>query len=120
MSGARAVWPVARCWRGLYANADAPGRAEPCQQACRHTGDRVTKSAWRRASGRACSSPTITRSFATGSRATSPIARNWNSSGRHPTGVEALELIRALAPDVGVIDLRMPRIDGIRVAAAIA
>ena len=34
--------------------------------------------------------------------------------------MEALELIRALAPDVGVIDLRMPRIDGIRVAAAVA
>ncbi len=35
-------------------------------------------------------------------------------------GPDALEAIRELRPDVAVIDIKMPRLDGLRVAAAVA
>ena len=35
-------------------------------------------------------------------------------------GVEALAVIRELRPDVAVLDIKMPRVDGIRVAEAVA
>ncbi|MHB1836999.1 MAG: response regulator, partial [Solirubrobacteraceae bacterium] len=38
--------------------------------------------------------------------------------GEAADGAEALNAIRDLRPDVAVVDLKMPRVDGIRVAAA--
>ncbi|MGH2874120.1 MAG: response regulator [Solirubrobacteraceae bacterium] len=40
--------------------------------------------------------------------------------GEAADGAEALDAIRDLHPDVAVVDLKMPRVDGIRVAAAAA
>ncbi len=40
--------------------------------------------------------------------------------GEAADGAQALDAIRDLRPDVAVVDLKMPRVDGIRVAAAAA
>lgn len=40
--------------------------------------------------------------------------------GEAEDGPGALDAIRALRPDVAVIDIKMPRLDGIRVAAAVS
>src|SRR5579859_5623026 len=40
--------------------------------------------------------------------------------GESADGAEELEAIRELRPDVAVVDIKMPRLDGLRVAAAVA
>ena len=40
--------------------------------------------------------------------------------GEATDGSEALDAIRSLRPDVAVVDIKMPRLDGLRVAAAVS
>lgn len=40
--------------------------------------------------------------------------------GEAPEGIEALKLARRLRPDLTILDVRMPRLDGLQVAEAIA
>lgn len=40
--------------------------------------------------------------------------------GEAPEGIEALRLARRLRPDLAILDVRMPRLDGLQVAEAIA
>ena len=40
--------------------------------------------------------------------------------GEASDGSEALDAIRSLRPDVAVVDIKMPRLDGLRVAAAVS